>query len=72
MNVDQLEGKWHVVKGKVLERWGRLTGDDLEQAQGRHEVLLGKIQELYGLDREAAKKEFEIWLADQRDDEQAD
>lgn len=70
MNVDQLEGKWHVVKGRVLERWGRLTRDDVERAQGRAEIILGKLQELYGLDREAAKKELELWLTEQSDDEE--
>jgi uncharacterized protein YjbJ (UPF0337 family) len=72
MNVDQLEGKWHVVKGRVLERWGRFTRDDVERAEGRAEIILGKLQELYGLDREAAKKELELWLTEQSDDEESE
>jgi uncharacterized protein YjbJ (UPF0337 family) len=69
MNVDQLEGKWHVVKGRIRERWGRLTNDDVERTSGHGELLLGRLQELYGLDREAAKKELEVWLAEQSDDD---
>jgi uncharacterized protein YjbJ (UPF0337 family) len=68
MNVDQLEGKWHVIRGRIRERWGRLTSDDVERMSGRGELLLGRLQELYGLDREAAQKEVEVWLAEQSDD----
>jgi uncharacterized protein YjbJ (UPF0337 family) len=67
MNVDQLEGKWHVLKGRLLEKWGKLTDNDLAIMSGHSELLVGKIQELYGLDKEAARKEFEIWLAEQDD-----
>jgi uncharacterized protein YjbJ (UPF0337 family) len=71
VNIDLLEGKWHVVKGKVRERWARLTRDDVERADGHAEILFGKLQELYGLDREAAMKELEILLAEQSDDEES-
>lgn len=29
MNWDQVEGKWKQVRGRILERWGELTDDDL-------------------------------------------
>jgi uncharacterized protein YjbJ (UPF0337 family) len=72
MNVELLEGKWHVLKGKVRERWGRLTDDDVERTEGQAEILLGKLEELYGLDREAAKKELEVWLTAQPEVEDAE
>jgi uncharacterized protein YjbJ (UPF0337 family) len=69
MNIDQLEGKWHKLKGRIHERWGKLTRDDVARMEGHSEVLLGKLQELYGLDRQAAQKELEIWLDEQSDDQ---
>ena len=35
MNWDQVEGNWKQFKGKVKEKWGDLTDDDLDQAAGR-------------------------------------
>lgn len=66
MNSQQLQGQWHVIKGKLREKWGRLTDNDLAQLEGHSEQLVGKVQELYGLDREAAEKEIELWLLAQK------
>lgn len=67
MNQDQLEGKWKQVKGRAKEKWGKLTDDDLDEIQGRQQVLVGKIQERYGHDREAAKKAVDSWMKEQDD-----
>lgn len=57
MNRDQLEGKWHQMKGEVKARWGKLTNDDLDQINGNLEKLIGRLQERYGYARERAEKE---------------
>ena len=44
-----MEGNWKQVKGKVKEKWGKLTDDDLNVINGRRDQLEGKIQERYGL-----------------------
>ncbi len=62
MNTQQLQGRWHVLKGKVRERWGRLTDNDLTQLEGHSEQLVGKVEQLYGLERKAAEKEIELWM----------
>lgn len=67
MNQDQLEGKWKQMKGRAKEKWGKLTDDDLDEIQGRQQVLVGKIQERYGHDREAAKKAVDSWMKEQDD-----
>ena len=62
MNQNILEGNWKQLKGKVLEKWGKLTDDDLDVAAGRRDQLVGKIQEKYGLAKdqaEAQMREFE-------------
>lgn len=61
MNWDQVEGKWKQVQGKVLEKWGKLTNDDLDQIAGKRDQLVGKVQEKYGLAKEAAEREVDEW-----------
>ena len=62
MNWDQIEGSWKQFTGKVQERWGELTDDDLNQIDGNREQLEGKIQERYGKSKEEAKKEVDEML----------
>jgi uncharacterized protein YjbJ (UPF0337 family) len=59
MNKDQLQGKWHQMKGEVKNQWGKLTDDDLEQVSGNLEKLVGLVQERYGYARERAQKEVD-------------
>ncbi|HEX8814144.1 MAG TPA: CsbD family protein [Terriglobales bacterium] len=61
MNSDQMQGKWKQMKGAVKERWGKLTDDDLDVINGQSEQLIGKIQERYGVAREAAQKQVDEW-----------
>jgi uncharacterized protein YjbJ (UPF0337 family) len=62
MNWEQMEGSWKQVKGKVKERWGRLTDDDLEKINGRRDQLVGQIQEKYGIAREVAEEQLQQFL----------
>ena len=63
MNSDQMQGKWKQIKGSVKERWGKLTDDDLDFIAGQKDVLVGKIQERYGLKKEEALRQVEEWNA---------
>jgi uncharacterized protein YjbJ (UPF0337 family) len=62
MNRQQLEGNWKQVKGRAKAKWGKLTDDDLDQIQGRQQILVGKLQERYGKALEAAEKEVNDWI----------
>ncbi|MCL7421953.1 MAG: CsbD family protein [Methylobacter sp.] len=53
---DQIEGNWKQFKGKVKETWGELTDDELDQVAGKRDVLLGKIQERYGIEKDEAER----------------
>ncbi len=64
MNMDQIEGKWDQLKGKVQEKWGKLTNDDLHVISGKREQLVGKIQERYGMLKDKAEKEVDNFLND--------
>ncbi|MCA9693293.1 MAG: CsbD family protein [Nannocystaceae bacterium] len=48
MNWTQIEGNWDELRGKIRQRWGELTDDDLEQIKGRRDRLIGKLKERYG------------------------
>jgi uncharacterized protein YjbJ (UPF0337 family) len=62
MNREQMAGNWRVIRGKVKEQWGRLTHDDLDVIQGKHDQLVGKIQERYGKQREQIEHDVDRWL----------
>jgi uncharacterized protein YjbJ (UPF0337 family) len=65
MNEDILKGQWTQLKGRVREKWGKLTDDDLDQIQGRSEQLVGKIQERYGVARDEARRQLDAWTVAQ-------
>ena len=62
MNTDQMSGKWKQIKGAAKQQWGKLTDDDLEVIAGKHEALVGKLQERYGMAKEDAQKKADEWL----------
>jgi uncharacterized protein YjbJ (UPF0337 family) len=39
MDWDRVAGNWKQVKGKVKEKWGKLTDDDLNVIDGRRDQL---------------------------------
>ncbi len=62
MNWDTIEGQWKQYKGQAQQKWGKLTDDDLDVVDGKREVLVGKVQERYGVARDEAEQrvsEFE-------------
>jgi uncharacterized protein YjbJ (UPF0337 family) len=58
MNKDTIEGNWKQIKGKVKERWGKLTDDELDRVEGNYDILCGKIQKAYGLSREEVERDL--------------
>lgn len=64
MNWDQIEGNWKQLKGRAQAKWGELTDDELDRANGRKNELAGLVQEKYGKSREAAEREVDSWSRD--------
>ena len=58
---EQVSGKWKQFSGEVKKKWGKLTDDELMQINGSHEILAGKIEEKYGIAKEAANKQIDDW-----------
>jgi uncharacterized protein YjbJ (UPF0337 family) len=62
MDWNRIEGNWKQTTGKIKEKWGKLTDDDLTQISGKREQLEGKIQERYGLAKDQVRKDVDTWL----------
>ncbi|WP_284616662.1 CsbD family protein [Aquabacterium humicola] len=61
MNRARIEGHWKQLKGRLRERWGRWTDDELAMIEGRREQLSGRIQERYGIARDEAERQLARW-----------
>jgi len=56
MNKLEIKGDWNITKGKLKQKWAKLTDDDLQYAEGKQEELVGRIQKRTGETREAVEK----------------
>ena len=64
MNWDHVEGRWTEFRGKVRERWGKLTDDDLDVIAGKRDQLIGLIQQRYGTARDEVDREVKEFERD--------
>ena len=48
MNQLTFKGEWNEVKGKLKQKYGLLTDDDLIYAVGKEDELLGRLQKKLG------------------------
>jgi uncharacterized protein YjbJ (UPF0337 family) len=63
MNWDTIAGNWKQFAGKVKEKWGKLTDDDITRIAGRREQLEGTLQERYGYTKDEVRREVDRWVA---------
>lgn len=49
---DKLQGNWNIAKGKLKQKWGDLTDDDLDYQEGKEDELIGRIQKKTGESKE--------------------
>src|SRR6476620_746031 len=61
MDWNRVEGNWKQMKGKVKEKWGNITDDDLTAINGQRDQLEGKIQQRYGLAKDQVRKDVDDW-----------
>jgi uncharacterized protein YjbJ (UPF0337 family) len=61
MNWDRIEGNWKQFKGSALQQWGKLTDDQLDVIAGKRDLLLGRIQEAYGITKDETEKQLAAW-----------
>ena len=63
MNWDQVQGSWTQFKGQAREKWGELTDDEIQEARGEREQMMGLVQKKYGRAREEAEREVDTWAS---------
>lgn len=56
MSLDYFEGKWEQARGLIQQKWGKLTKNDMDIINGDIKMLMGKIQEKYGISEKDVKK----------------
>ena len=54
----QLKGSWNEVKGKLKQKYGQLTDDDLAFAEGKEDELLGRLQKRLGRTKDELRAEI--------------
>ena len=62
MNSEQFEGKWKQFQGQIRQKWGHLTDNDMQVIAGKRDVLIGRVEERYGLAKEKATAEVDGFL----------
>ena len=55
MTTLEIKGDWNITKGKLKQKWAKLTDDDLQFAEGKQEELVGRIQKRTGETREVVE-----------------
>ena len=58
MNEDILKGKWKEIRGRVKEKWGKLTDNNHIEIEGKGEILLGLLRKKFGYIRRKAEMEY--------------
>lgn len=58
MDKEYFNSQWNQLRTVILERWNRLTDEDLRQINGRYENLVTKISEKYGISRDEVEEQF--------------
>ncbi len=62
MNWNQIEGQWHQITGQVKSQWAKLTDDDVKNVGGKKDQLIGILQERYGVLKDDAEKQIDLWI----------
>lgn len=54
----EIKGAWNEVKGKIKQKYGQLTDDDLAYEEGQEDEMYGRLQQKLGKTKDEIKKEF--------------
>lgn len=64
MSWDMIEVYRKQYKAKVQQRWSEFSKEDLDHLEGKHERLLSKLQEAYGIDEAEAERQIRKFRRD--------
>jgi uncharacterized protein YjbJ (UPF0337 family) len=69
MNRHQFKGSWQQLKGELKKKWGKLTDDDLLEAEGDYDKFLGVVQKRYGDQKEEVMQWTDEWYSTREQEE---
>lgn len=72
MNKEQFSTNFPQLKAYLIDRWNRLTEEDLRRINGRYELFLTTIQDKYGITREEVEEQIRNFAPNLRFDRQRD
>ncbi len=55
----EIKGNMNEIKGKLKQKYGQLTDDDLALLEGKQDEFLGRLQKAAGKTKEELKREIE-------------
>ena len=55
----QMKGNWNEIKGKLKQKYGQLTDQDLIFAEGKEDELLGRLQKRVGRTKDQLRAEID-------------
>jgi uncharacterized protein YjbJ (UPF0337 family) len=61
MDWDRIAGNWAWWRGRIQDRWSRLSSEQLDQVAGRRDLLVARIQENYELSGAEAERQLRNW-----------
>lgn len=64
MNSELFKSQWPQIRGVIRDKWSNLTEDDIRQINGQYDLFVSKIQQRYGLTREEAEDQLNIWCSE--------
>jgi uncharacterized protein YjbJ (UPF0337 family) len=56
MNELKFKGSWNEVKGKLKQKYGELTDDDLQYTEGKEDQLIGRMQKKLGKSKDEIRR----------------
>lgn len=63
MTTLEIKGDWNITKGKLKQKWAKLTDNDLRYTEGQQEELFGRIQKITGETREVVENTIKEYSA---------
>lgn len=55
----QIKGNWDELKGKLKQKYAKLTDDDLLFVEGKEDELLGRLEKKLGQTKDEIRKAIE-------------
>ncbi len=58
----EIKGNWNELKGKLKQKYGELSDDDLSYVEGKEDELFGKLQQKLGKSKKQVAGEIKKLL----------